>query len=205
MERGRAASLVAMVGAVLVSAQCLSCGLLPRSEDRLLAVAQSGATSAHRRDALLQLRGRLDSRMRQDLEAVLARDVDPANRAVAAQMLAELGDPAAAAALKTSLRRDVSALVRRRSLAALAGLLGPQAAEDLRHAVADDPAPEVRALAAELAPEQLSREEAVAFLLDALNDSSTLVKVKAQGALHELTDVSAPPDRQSWNKALGRE
>jgi hypothetical protein len=98
----------------------------------------------------------------------------------------------------------MSPLVRERALAALAATLGGKVGEDLRYALASDADAQVRAAAASLSAGRLGKEAEVDLLLDALDDESPLVRVRAARLLKEITGVGAPPERKSWEKALGR-
>lgn len=202
MERQATAAAAGMLVVALLCVQCLGCGMFSRSEGALLTRVRTGATARERHAALLALKGRVQPWMREDLQAVLAHELDASTRALAAQMLGELGDPAAADELRLSVRQAEPWIVRGRALQALAVLLGPRVDEDLRYVLENEPDKQVRVAAVELACTHLPRDAATAFLLDALEDRSPAVRLKAGLLLHELTGRSAPPERQSWQEAL---
>jgi len=158
----------------LLTLVCCGCGLFPASPDRLLARARTAPAAEDRREALLELSGRTSPQMREDLEAILTGEQDAAARAVAAQLLGQLGDAEAADVLRESVRRDSVTLVRQRALEALAGLTGAQAESDLRDVLSKDAEPEMRAAAVALAGTHLGREQAVALLLEALGERRKL-------------------------------
>jgi len=189
-------ALAAVLTAVLVVA--LGCA----SSDRLLKVARTAPVPQERRDAMLHLRGRVRPDMREGVEAVLLTDGDPATRALAAQALGDLADPAAAPALRRSLDGETYALVRQRALEALVRLPNVPVAADLREVLAADRSDEVRAAAVRLSASALDVSAATPLLLAALEDSSALVRIEAQRSLRKLTGLDAPPDRARWEEAL---
>jgi HEAT repeat protein len=202
MGRERAAGTAVGIAIVLAFGHCLGCQVFGPSGEQLLTQSRVGLTADARREALAALRGHAKPWMRQDLEAVLEHELDPATRALAAELLGAAGEAAAADALRAALHGDAQPLVRQRALSSLAALLGEGSLDDVRYALTGDADPQVRALAADLAGKRLRREAALPLLLDALQDKSPLVRVKAQQSLEKLTGLSAPPDRQSWEKAL---
>lgn len=187
---------------------CWGCGLLSSPDDELVAAMRLGKTPEVRRQALLKLRDRARPAMREDLEIVLSRELDPSIRALAAQVLGELGDADAVAALRDSLRGDPSWVVRERALAALARLLGSEVGEDLEYVLEREPRPAVAVKALELAREHLAEKEPdrlLKLLMAALGDASPAVRLRADALLKELTGLSAAPDPVSWRKALDAE
>jgi len=178
------------------------CGGLHGKGGSLIKVARTGRTASDRREALAALKGRAEPYMRQDLEIILAQELDPAGRALAADLLGEIGDAAAAPELSRSVRLDTRWIVRQRALDALATVAGAAAADDIRHAALKDPRPEVRAEAVLLARRHLPRADAVPLLLETLSDRAGVVRLQTSAMLEELTGLRAAPDAESWRRAL---
>lgn len=200
--RGAAARIFCLLAALAIAPLGAGCGLVPRSGRALLRKARTAPDPEQRRRALLELRGRLQPQMREDLEAVLANELDPATRAVAADHLGELGDPAAATELRRSVRADSYWVVRKRALGALAEVLGSEVRVDLEYALENEPNARVRARAVVLAPQYLPEREAVEMLTRALEDSTPVVRLRAANRLAALTGMSAPPQAESWREML---
>jgi len=178
------------------------CSVLPRSGESRIKVARTGPTPTERREALAALRGRAEPYMRQDLESVLAQELDPAGRALAADLLGEIGEAASAPELSRSVRLDARWIVRMRAMDALVEVQGAGALDDVHHALLNDPQPEVRAEAVLLARRRLKKADAVPLLLEALRDRASVVRLQASAMLKELTGLSAAPDADSWQEAL---
>jgi HEAT repeat protein len=189
------AAAVALVGA---SAGCAGLS----SRQHLIQTARTAPVQADRRAALAELKGRTQPWMREDLEAVLAQELDPTSRAAAADLLGEIGDAASAPELRRSALTDTRWLVRQRALDALAKVQGTGAAADIQNALHSDPDPEVRREAAVLARKYLTQADATPLLLAALRDHSTVVRLQAGAMLEELTGLHPAPDAESWQKAL---
>jgi HEAT repeat protein len=187
--------------ALVLACLCFGCAAF-RSPKTLMDRARNAPTLSQRRQALTELRGRVDPSMRADLEAVMARELDPASRAIAADLLGEIGDPASAPELRQSARADTSWAVRKRALEALAKVQGAKSADDLRYALANDPDPEVRQEAVLLAAHNLPAAQAQPLLLDALSDRADVVRLQADAMLSRLTGLSAAPNAGSWKAAL---
>jgi len=203
MKRGlvRMAAAWSFLGLLLLSA---GCGVFGPSEAKLVRVARNAPEAHRRREALARLRGRQRSWMRADLEGVLRSEVDPAGRAIAAEMLGELGaDAGTVAELRETARRDVQWVVREAAIVALGRILGAEVAEDLAYALANDAEPQVRAAALEVADDHLAgsaRDRLIELLDLALLDDSTLVRLRASRLLSHVTGLSAPPDAESWRR-----
>lgn len=196
--RCRLACLAAAVALVGVSFGCS--GLPPKQQ--LIRTARTAPAPADRREALVELKGRTEPGMRQDLEAVLSQELDPASRALAADLLGEIGDAASAPELSRSARTDTRWIVRKRALDALARVQGAGAADDIQYALHNDPDPEVRTEAAVLARKCLPRADAVPLLLGALRDHSSVVRLQAAAMMEDMTGLHVAPDAESWQKAL---
>ena len=185
---------------VLVSAWCGCAG--PASRQGLMETARTAPTSAQRYEALVHLKGHVDASMRPDLEIILAQELDPASRALAAELLGEIGDPASAPELSRSVRADTRGVVRQKALDALAAVQGAAAADDIQYALHSDPEPAVRANAAVLARKHLPQADATPLLLAALKDHAAVVRLQASAMLEELTGLKAAPNAESWQSAL---
>ncbi len=193
----------ACLAAVLVlTVGSLGCGVLPTSPATLLKTARSAPSAPERRQALAELRGRTAPDMRPELEAILATELDPASRALAADLLGEIGDPASGPELSRSVRTDTRWVVRKRALAALGKVLGPGAVNDIQYALRNDPEPEVRMEAVLQAGHRLATMDAQPLLLEALSDRAAVVRLQASAMLAQLTGLSAAPNAESWNAAL---
>jgi HEAT repeat protein len=194
--------LVCFAGAVALAGLTLGCGIFPTSTQKLIQTAMTDPSPQERGEALAALKGRTQPGMRQDLEAILARELDPASRALAADLLGEIGDPASVPELRASARTDTRGVVRERALEALGKVLGPDALDDIQYALRNDPEPDVRAGAAALALQCLRPEDARSLLLEALGDRAAVVRLQASAMLAKLTGLNVAPDAESWRKAL---
>ncbi len=200
-KRRRLVGLPLVIGLTLLC----GCGIFGPSDRALVREMRFGGSAEARREALLKLRGRVKPRMRLDLEWVLAYELDPSTRALAAQVLGELGDVRSVEPLRESVQRDVSWIVRQRALRAMGRLLGPRAGDDLEYVLGNEFRPEVRIEALEVARERLAAEapdRLQELLLTGLADPSVAVKLKAHAILAEWTGRSAEPNPRSWREAL---
>jgi hypothetical protein len=191
--------------ACLLLVFCWGCTASSARRDELLTAMRIGKSPEARQEALLELRDYARPWMRQDFEAVLAYELDPTTRALAAQVLGELGDLAAADALRASARRDSVWVVRRRALVALTELLGSHASDDLEYVLQTERQPEVVVTALELAHEHMAEEDLAGLtdlLLAALAHRSPAVRLRAGTLLHDLTGLSAAPRPDAWRRAL---
>jgi len=196
-----------LIGLLLATGLMLlcGCGIFGPSDRALVRRMRFDDSTEARRKALLKLRGRVKPRMRLDLEWVLAYELDPSTRALAAQVLGELGDARSVQPLRESVRRDVSWVVRQRALHAMGQLLGPRVGEDLEYVLGNELRPEVRIEALEVARERLAGEapdRLQELLLTGLADPSAAVRLKAHAILAEWTGRSADPNPRSWREAL---
>ncbi len=195
----------ASLALALILVWSCGCGIFGPSDTTLVRRMRFGESSEARREALVELRGRVKPRMRLDLEWVLAYELDPSTRALAAQTLGELGDVRSVEPLRDSLQRDVSWIVRDRALGALGRLLGPGVADDLDRVLREESRPEVRVEALEVGRQCLAQQapdRLRELLLAGLADASDAVKLKAHAVLAEWTGLSADPDPASWREAL---
>ena len=193
--------LACLMAAVALLSALVGCNGLS-SKQRLLQTARTAPTVTERGKALAALKGRTEPWMRQDLETVLGQELDPTSRALAAELLGEIGDPASAPELSRSARTDTRWLVRQRALDALAKVEGAGAKDDIQSALRTDPDPEVRREAAILVRKYLTQEDATPLLLAALRDHAAVVRLQAAAMLEELTGLHPAPDADSWQKAL---
>jgi HEAT repeat protein len=180
----------------------VGCSLFGRSPAAHLATALTAPRAEKRREALVALRGRTTPGMREGLETSIAHELDPAARAVAVDLLAEIGDPASADELRVSLKSDTHWVVRERVVVALGQLLGAQVAPDLEYVLGNDQDMQVRSQALQVAFEHMGGEDAIPLLLGALDDPATAVRLRAASLLEALTGLSAPPTADGWRRAL---
>ena len=200
MRRSGTCILVCLAALALAGVSLGCSGLA--SGQQLIRAARTAPVTEDRRQALIELKGRTEPGMRQDLEAVLSQELDPASRALAADLLGEIGDAASAPELSRSARADTRWIVRRRALDALARVQGAAASDDIQFALRNDPDPEVRTEAAVLARKSLPQADSVPILLGALRDHSSVVRLQAAAMLEDMTGLHVAPDAESWQKAL---
>ncbi len=92
--------------------------------------------------------------------------------------------------------------MRKKALAALGTVLGAGAADDIKYALRNDPAPEVRLEAVIQARKCLASVLAVPLLVEALSDRAAAVRLEASAKLSGLTGLSAAPNPEAWKAAL---
>ncbi len=137
------------------------------------------------------------------VEHILATDVDPSARALAADVLGELALPAHAEQLSLSLRQDSQWIVRRRAARALVKIKGSEAAQDIALCLKNDPHPFVRVEAIELAASALEPKRAAELILEGLKDEALEVRLAAYLTLKDLTGLQVPTeDYELWQVAL---
>ncbi len=191
-----------LAAALALAGVGLGCGMIPTAPGTLMEQARSAPSAAERRQALAELKGRVEPGMRVQLETILATELDPASRALAADRLGELGDAASGPELSRSVRSDTRGVVRQKALAALGAVLGAGAADDIKYVLHNDPDPEVRLEAVIQARKCLASVLAVPLLVEALSDRAAAVRLEASAMLSELTGLNAAPNPDAWKAAL---
>ena len=197
--------VLALVGLALLAILASGCSLLSRkpSEEKLLSALASDDREA-RRQALLEVeptQGAPD--VRKAVEGILANDLDPTTRGLAADALGRLGSRESAAELRLSARKDVHWVVRQRALRALVQILGGDAAEDIELSLKSDPAPAVRVEAVKLAAKTLDSKKAALLLVESLKDTAGEVKLTAHAELKVLTGADfSPNDYKRWRELV---
>ena len=176
------------------------CGMLGgrTHEERILAALRS-EDRADGRKTLLDLEGQATPAVREAVERILATDMEPRTRAIAADALGRSGMQECAAELRQSAREDSHWIVRVRALRALVQILGSRAAEDLEFSLKNDPDPTVRVEAVKLAAPVLPEREAARLIVEGLKDRAQEVKLAAWLELENLTGQEiSPNDYDRW-------
>ena len=173
-------------------------------EERARAGLQA-RNALQRRETLEDLKDRPTCGVRKDLERVLSTDLEPANRALAADVLGLVGMQESLGELRISAGRDRSPLVRKRALRALARIQVWRSGADLRVALGKDADPGVRVEAINLACRFLQPKAAAEVALEGLKDKDKAVQVTSYHSLCRLTGRDLPPsDQEGWAKVVGQ-
>ena len=191
-------------GAGLVLVVCL-CALLSGCrawEDRARTGLRS-TDSLERRQTLEKMKSDAPLALREDVEQVLGTDVEPANRALAADVLGVIGMRESLNQLRLYAVSDSSWLVRVRALTALTRIQGWRSSGDLQVALEKDPDATVRVEAVNLAAERLQSKSAAELIVRGLKDRDSAVRVAAYQKLVRLTGKNIPlADYEKWLKAV---
>jgi len=160
-------------------------------------------SAPERRETLEDLKDRPVAGVRKDVEQVLSTDIEPANRALAADVLGLIGMRESLDGLRVWAGRDRSPLVRGRALRALARIQVWRSGADLQVALQKDADAGVRVEAINLACRFLQPERAAEIILDGLKDKDKAVQVTAYHSLARLTGRDLPPnDLEGWAKVV---
>lgn len=199
--------VVAVVAwAPLVAAGCA--GSSARNPESLALASLRSRDAAAQREAFLELEGPLSPALREAGEAILARDVNPMMRALAADALGRCGASESAGELRLSVQQDARWVVRKRALAALVAVSQEDGGEGeiLAAVLANDPHPNVRVEAVELAGRTLPADRATGIIAGAMRpDEADAVIIAAHSWLTRLTGRDIPPtDYERWQEAGAR-
>ncbi|MDP6107141.1 MAG: LysM peptidoglycan-binding domain-containing protein [Candidatus Brocadiia bacterium] len=197
--------VAAVAWAPFVAAGCAGSGA--RNQESIALTSLRSRDAVVQREALLELEGPLSPALREASEAILARDVNPMMCALAADALGRCGASEAAGELRLSVQQDTRWVVRKRALAALLAVSQEDGGEGeiLAAVLADDPHPNVRVEAVELAGRTLPADRATGIIAGAMRPGEAeAVIIAAHSWLTRLTGRDIPPtDYERWQEAAG--
>ena len=189
--------------AIIILGGCSVFG--PSAEQRKLKALRSDR-SRRRLSALKKVKRKPTPRMRVELEQILATDVNPSARALAADALGKLANKESVEHLRLSTHRDRAWTVRCRALRALVGILQGAAADDLKKVLRRDPHPTVRVEAIKLSSSLEDKQVRGGLLLEGLKDNEKAVKLTAYRELQDMTGENLPPDDlEKWGEVIQKQ